>query len=146
MKLHSKMFRKVAIYKCTCVCKCLSLSIYFQPYNSFPPVSIYCAYYLFMYVQFSCCPLRALNWSINWIELNWIELKIHVQAIKYSVKFYFKPNLDIVMLSCQNAVQCLMGSFYTWWPPSHWLHHHGSQSACLVIFGGTVDTQFIPLL
>ena len=56
------------------MCKCLlSLSIYFQSYNSFPPVSIYCAYCLFMYVQFSCCPLRALNWSINWIELNWIE-------------------------------------------------------------------------
>ena len=68
------LFRKVAIYKCTCVCKCWSLSIYFQSYNSFPPVSIYCAYCLFMYVQFSCCALRALNWSINWIELNWIEL------------------------------------------------------------------------
>ena len=67
------LIRKVAIYKCTCVCKCLSLSIYFQSYNSFPPVSIYCAYYLFMYVQFSCCPLRALNWSINWIELNCIS-------------------------------------------------------------------------
>ena len=64
-------FRKVhvAIYKCTCVCKCLSLSIYFQSYNSFPPVSIYCAYCLFIYIQFSCCPLKALNWSI-WIQLN----------------------------------------------------------------------------
>ena len=81
LKLHSKykmyhysygLFRKVAIYKCTCVCKCLSLSIYFQAYNSFSPVSIYCAYCLFIYVKFSCCPLRALNWSINWIELNWI--------------------------------------------------------------------------
>ena len=51
-------------------------TIYFQSYNSFPPMSIYCAYCLFMYVQFSCCPLRALNWSINWIELNWISPNI----------------------------------------------------------------------
>ena len=34
-------------------------------YISFSPVSIYCSYCLFIYVQFSCCPLRALNWSIN---------------------------------------------------------------------------------
>ena len=40
---------------------------------------IYCAYCLFMYVQFSWCPLRALNWSINWIELNWIEYVHFVQ-------------------------------------------------------------------
>ena len=59
------LFRKVAIYKCTCVCKCLSLSIYFQSDNSFPPVSIYCAYCLFICVQISCCPLRALYWSVN---------------------------------------------------------------------------------
>ena len=25
----------------------------------------------FRNVQFSCCPLRALNWSINWIEYKW---------------------------------------------------------------------------
>ena len=48
------------------------IGLYFQSYNSFSPVSIYCAYCLFIFVQFSCCPLRALNWSINWIELNWI--------------------------------------------------------------------------
>ena len=66
------------MYMCNCL---LSLSIYFQSYNSFPPVSIYCAYCLFMYVHFSCCPLRALNWSINWIvttiwKLIWNKLSI----------------------------------------------------------------------
>ena len=54
------LFRKVAIYKCTCLCNCLSLSIYFQSDNSFPPVSIYCAYCFFIYVHFPVAPLGPL--------------------------------------------------------------------------------------
>ena len=44
-----------------------------------------------------------------------ITRHIHVKAIKYSVKLYLKPNLDIavVMLRLKNAVQCLLDSFYT---------------------------------
>ena len=41
--------------------------------------------------------------------------------IQCSVRFYLKPTLGIVvvLLSCQNAVPCLLGIFHTWWPPSH---------------------------
>ena len=59
---------------------------------------------IFMYVQFSCCPLRALNWSINWIELNWIELNIickHYQKVifnewKYTNLTYIWVNLTLL--------------------------------------------------
>ena len=99
------------IYKCTCVCKCLSLSIYFQSYNSFPPVSIYCAYCLFMYVQISCCPLRALNWSINWIELNWIDIKflllIHFRTNYQRIRRKIASQIFHLCLPCLGSVSML---------------------------------------
>ena len=90
---------------------CLSLSIYFQSYNSFPPVSIYCAYCLFMYVQISCCPLRALNWSINWIELNWIDIKflllIHFRTNYQRIRRKIASQIFHLCLPCLGSVSML---------------------------------------
>ena len=74
---YSYGLRKVAINNCTCVYKCLSLSILsiIQLFSS----CVYCAYCLFIYVKFSCCPLRALNWSKT--ELNGIELNYGAENI-----------------------------------------------------------------
>ena len=88
-----------------------SVYIYFQLYNSFPPVSIYSAYCLFIYVQLSCCPLRVLNWSINWIELklNWIFPFSSILNVTYNLYhisttihvFYLIEHVEWSSLECK---------------------------------------------
>ena len=57
---------------------------------------------LFIYVQFSCCPLRALNWSVNWFELklNWIEYSGR-KTNKQTNKQTNKENV------CSSAISCI---------------------------------------
>ena len=70
--------------------------------------NIYCAYCLFIYVQFSCCPLRALNWSINWIELNWIEYCMWNSRTMDVYHYYFHMKFDGIFVIFQRAwMNCL---------------------------------------
>ena len=56
--------------------------------------------------------LRMFWWQELYIWANYHNNQMFCQIL-------FKANLGIVvvLLSCQNAVQCLLGTFHTWCPP-----------------------------
>ena len=117
------LFRKLAIHKCTCVCKCLGLSSILSIIQHFSScVYLLCILFILLCAIF-LLPLEGpkLVNKLNWIELNCVDTPSHLHR-QFHMKYAFHSRgIDFQSRDISS------------WGPSRPQHIHNAQAICCIL-------------